>query len=80
MKIKYCMECGHWQYNGHTERKYGEGTGYCSIAGHATGCNRAACLAAVSKEEVRTITKLNVTSVSMLSNGEFGIAGTMEVD
>ena len=74
------MECGHWQYDDRIERKYGEGTGYCPMICDATGCNRAACMLAVPKEEVHTITKLNITSINILPNGEFGVSGTMEVE
>ena len=79
MEVKYCMECGHWKYDDRIEHKYGEGTGYCPMRGDATGCDRAACMLAIPRKDIHTITKMNVTSVSMLPNGEFGVSGTVEV-
>ena len=38
----FCYQCENWKYDQFIEHKYGEGTGLCD--GEPKGCNRAACL------------------------------------
>ena len=50
LEDKYCYECETWQYDNFIERKYGEGTGLCH--GEPKGCDRAACLCFVPKNDL----------------------------